>query len=122
MDIKFCENCDMKLEYYTDTEKTPPQLYLGCKACGYKEETNEKKCIYNNDYKIDLSQIINQNPFLEYDITLPSIQDNKNIKCPNDECITNKEKKPTDIIYIKYDHVNMKYSYICRDCKQCWTN
>lgn len=122
MDIKFCENCDMKLDYYTDNEKTPPQLYLGCKVCGFKEETNEKNCIYNNDYEIDISQIINQNPFLEFDITLPSIQDNKNIKCPNDECITNKEKKSTDIIYIKYDHENMKYSYICRDCKQCWTN
>jgi len=122
MDIKFCENCDMKLDYYTDTEKTPMILYQGCKACGYKEETRENHCIYNNDYHIDLSQIINQNPFLEYDITLPSIEGNKNITCPNDECISNKEKKATDIIYIKYDHEKMKYSYICRDCKQCWTN
>ena len=30
--------------------------------------------------------IINQNKFLEEDITLPSIQNNQNIKCPNKEC------------------------------------
>jgi len=122
MDIKFCEQCDMKLDYYTDNEVEPPQLYLGCKACGFKEENNDKICIYNNDYQIDLSQIINQNPFLEHDITLPTIQGNQNIKCPNKECQTNKEKVPSDILYIKYDHTNLKYSYICKHCKQNWTN
>jgi hypothetical protein len=124
MDINFCEQCDMKLDYYVESETVEgnPKLYLGCKACGFKKEHTESSCIYNNDYKIDLSQIINQNPYLEYDITLPLIKENQNISCPNSECISNKEKKPSEILYIKYDYENLKFSYICKHCKQNWTN
>ena len=43
------------------------------------KNVNKEKCIYNNDYEIDLSQVINRNPFLEYDITLPKIDGNKKI-------------------------------------------
>ena len=124
MDINFCEQCDMKLDYYveSETEEGTPKLYLGCKACGFKKEHNDSTCIYNNDYKIDLSQIINQNPYLEYDITLPLIKENQNISCPNAECVSNKEKVSSEILYIKYDYENLKFSYICKHCKQNWTN
>ena len=123
MDINFCEQCDMKLDYYVESESEEvPKLYLGCKACGFKKQHNDSSCIYNNDYKIDLSQIINQNPYLEYDITLPLIKENQNISCPNDECVSNKEKIPSEILYIKYDYENLKFSYICKHCKQNWTN
>jgi hypothetical protein len=122
MDIKFCEQCDMKLDYYTNTSIEPPELYLGCKACGYKEKAEDKTCIYNNEYEIELSEIINQNQYLQYDITLPKIKGNQNIKCPNKECDSNTKKLPSEIIYIKYDQKNMKYSYICTHCKQNWTN
>jgi hypothetical protein len=120
MDINFCEQCDMKLDFYIDPETS--KLYLGCKACGFNKEHTSKQCIYNNDYKIDLSQIINQNQYLEYDITLPTIKENQNISCPNEECRSNKEKIPSEIIYIKYDYENLKFSYICKHCKQNWTN
>jgi hypothetical protein len=119
MDINFCEQCDMKLDYYESDDQT---LYLGCKVCGFQKEHNETFCIYNNDYEVDLSQIINKNKFLEHDITLPVITNNKNIKCPNSECKSITEKKPSEIIYIKYDHEKLKFSYICKHCKQVWTN
>ena len=129
MDVNFCEKCDMKLDYYIEEQDEghesnsgEPKLYLGCKVCGNKQEHQGDACIYNNDYKIDLSQIINQNKFLEEDITLPSIQNNQNIKCPNKECISIKEKRPSDILYIKYDYESMKFSYICKYCKQSWIN
>ena len=121
MDFKFCKNCDMKLYYYV-SEEGDSKLYLGCKGCGHKEEHTGTTCIYNNEYEIDLSQIINQNKFLQDDITLPTIKGNQNMKCPNSECISIKEKKPSDIIYIKYDYDSMKFSYICNYCKQSWTN
>ena len=113
MDLNFCEQCDMKLDYY--------------KFCLLKKKSKKKEhigttCIYNNDYQIDLSQVINQNHFLEQDITLPTIQNNPNIKCPNEECPSIKEKKPSNILYIKYDHESLKFSYICKHCKQTWTN
>ena len=120
MDLKFCEQCDMKLDFYVSEEDS--KLYLGCKVCGNKVEHTGTACIYNNDYEIDLSQIINQNKFLEEDITLPTITNNQNIKCPNEVCHSNTEKKPSDILYIKYDHDSLKFAYICKHCKQTWTN
>ena len=124
MDINFCEQCDMKLDYYVEpeTDGENPKLHLGCKACGFSKVHSDKACIYNNDYQIDRSQIINQNQYLEYDITLPLIKENQNISCPNTECVSNKEKVPSEILYIKYDYENLKFSYICKHCKQNWTN
>ena len=120
MDLNFCEQCDMKMDFYISDEDS--KLYLGCKVCGNKVEHKGTACIYNNDYKIDQSQIINQNIFLEEDITLPKISNNQNIKCPNSECPSIKGKTPSEILYIKYDHESMKYSYICKHCKQSWSN
>ena len=119
MDLNFCKQCDMKLDFYIDDDS---KLYLGCKVCGNKEEHTGTSCIYNNDYEIDLSQIINQNKFIQEDITLPSIKNNQNLKCPNEKCESTQGKKPTDILYIKYDNEAMKFSYICKHCKQTWTN
>lgn len=121
MDLEFCGKCDMKMDFFTSDE-LDGKLYLGCKVCGNKKEHTKTACIYNNEYEIDLSQIINKNAYLEEDITLPVIINNPNIKCPNKECTTNTEKKPTEIIYIKYEEESLKFSYICKECKQTWTN
>ena len=120
MDLSFCNQCDMKLDFYVSDEDS--KLYRGCKVCGNKVEHTGTTCIYNNDYEIDLSKVINQNRYLEEDITLPTIINNQNIKCPNKECISVKEKKPSEILYIKYDHEALKFSYICKACKQTWVN
>tara|TARA_B100000073_G_scaffold342156_1_gene344778 strand:- start:600 stop:965 length:366 start_codon:yes stop_codon:yes gene_type:complete len=120
MEINFCPDCDNHLFIYSDEEKQ--KLYLGCKSCGKRVEYEETKCIYNNEYEINLSETINQNQYLEHDITLPSIHNNQNIQCPNSECISVKEKKPSDVMYIKYEQESMKYIYICKYCKQSWTN
>ena len=74
-----------------------------------------------NDHYIDLSESINSNKFINYDITLPHIKSD-NIKCPNSECISITDEKQSDIIYIKYDKDNMKYIYSCNHCGQKWTN
>jgi aspartate carbamoyltransferase regulatory subunit len=51
------------------------------------------------------------------DPTLPRIN---NILCPNAECKTNTEDVPREIIYIRYDNVNMKYVYLCSECDVVW--
>ena len=79
-----------------------------------KKPYNQEKCIYSNQYELDLSETINQNKFLKEDNTLPTIKDNSNIKCPNIECSSIKNNKPSDIQYIKYDHINMKFMYVCK--------
>lgn len=120
MEINFCDNCDNCLFLYSDEEKK--ELYLGCKVCQTKKPYNQEKCIYSNQYELDLSETINQNKFLKEDNTLPTIKDNSNIKCPNIECSSIKNNKPSDIQYIKYDHINMKFMYVCKYCSQKWTN
>ena len=114
MDINFCKVCD-NLLYLYENEDTK-QLYLGCKTCGNQQE-NKQTCIYDNQMSIDLSQSISQNPYLKEDVTLPSIKDNSNIKCPNVDCQGGKE-----ILYMKYEKDQMNYMYLCTNCQQTWTN
>ena len=122
MELNFCDNCNNLMDIYSDEESS--KLYLGCKACSSKKDfEDEKKCIYTNESTIELSDIINTNPYLTEDITLPVIKVNPNIKCPNSECICNKDKSvDSEIIYIKYDSEKLSYMYICKHCNQKWTN
>ena len=116
----FCDDCDNVMYLYLDKETEIPELYLYCKAC-----QNKKKYVgnllYNNDHNIDLSESINNNKFINYDITLPHIKSD-NIKCPNEQCKSITDNLQSDIIYMKYDKNNMKYIYTCNYCSQKWTN
>jgi hypothetical protein len=58
------------------------------------------------------------NEFTRKDPRLPHIR--KNITCPNLVCESNKGGKDPDVIYIKYDLVNMMYLYICDICGEKW--
>jgi len=120
MEVNFCDNCDNLLYIYSDEENK--SLYLGCKVCGEKKDYSDGKCIYSNEFNIDLSETINHNENLIHDITLPRIKDNKNIKCINQECESIKENKSSNVLYIKYDHENLKYLYVCKYCNQKWKN
>ena len=118
MNENICENCDNFMFTYTDEEKN---IYNGCKECGNKVSIKEK-CIYKTTYDVNISNILNTNQNLLNDLTLPRIENNPNIKCPNSECETNKDKKPCNIVYIKYNEEKMNYMYICKSCGQKWTN
>ena len=72
---------------------------------------------------MELSDIINTNPYLTEDNTLPLIKGNPNIKCPNTECICNTDDTvESEILYVKYDHEKLSYMYICKHCNQKWKN
>ena len=114
MEVYFCDNCGNHCSIYENIEEKT--LYLGCKSCGSRKEYTTS-CIYNNEYSIDLSKSISENPHLNYDVTLPEIKNNSKIKCSNPEC-----SNPNDILYVKYDEANMSYLYQCKNCKQSWTN
>ncbi len=122
MELNFCDNCNNLMDIYSDEENK--KLYLGCKCCSNKIDFNERdKCIYSNEKNIELSDIINSNKYLSDDITLPVIRGNKNIKCPNTECICNQQEDiESEITYIKYDTEKLSFLYICKHCKQKWTN
>ena len=119
-EIEFCNKCDNLLYLYSNQDND--KLYLGCKFCGEIKDYDSKQCIYNNEFNINLAEIFNHNQYITNDITLPSIENNPNIKCLNPECTSIKHNKPSNVIYIKYDYDNIKYLYICKYCNQKWTN
>ena len=114
----FCDDCNNTMYIYLD--KDISKLYLYCKTCLNKKEYNNN-LLYNNDSNIKISESINNNKFINYDITLPHIKSN-NIKCTNEGCKSIVDKLESDIIFIKYDKNNMKYIYTCNYCGQKWTN
>jgi aspartate carbamoyltransferase regulatory subunit len=82
--------------------------------------TTEGLCVMKTDIEKGeqkFNHIIN--PYTKLDPTVPRI---KNIKCPNGSCSTNENssQKETDIIYMRYDDLNMKYLYLCVDCDTVW--
>ena len=39
---------------------------------------------------------------------------------PNPECESNKDEKKREVIFIRYDDVNVKYIYLCAVCNTSW--
>lgn len=114
--MEFCSICNNMLYIKSNENK----LIKYCKHCSFeKEEDNSKaikisETIYTED---DLLFNQNINKYLRFDPTLPRIFDEKN-KCTNINCDATSEQK--QIIYKKYDHINMSYFYICDHCGFIW--
>jgi len=90
-----------------------------CRNCGYQEEDKKGGLILEIDLKEKISEghKILMNEFTTQDPTLPHIN---TIKCPNSGCESNTSGKEKDVIYLKYDTVNMKFLYICNICNTQW--
>jgi DNA-directed RNA polymerase subunit M/transcription elongation factor TFIIS len=89
-----------------------------CRNCGFQEE-EKGGLVMEIDLKEKTSEgyKILMNEFTKQDPTLPHVN---TIKCPNAECETNLGDKERDVIYLKYDAVNMKFLYICNVCETQW--
>lgn len=91
-----------------------------CRNCGFQEE-EKGGLILEMDLKEKTSEgyKILMNEFTTQDPTLPHVN---TIKCPNAECDSNSPAsgKERDVIYLKYDTVNMKFLYICNVCNTRW--
>jgi DNA-directed RNA polymerase subunit M/transcription elongation factor TFIIS len=98
--------------------ESEPQLRRICRNCGYSE-IMEGGLILELDLKEKTSEgyKILMNEFTKNDPTLPHVH---NITCPNNDCESNTTDKESDIIYLKYDAVNMKFLYICNLCETKW--
>jgi DNA-directed RNA polymerase subunit M/transcription elongation factor TFIIS len=118
MDVEFCDKCDNIYYLYINSENS--NINYICKSCGNKKIMDTRVISVNNNtnINIDKSDVINTNPFISHDITLPTIKGNKNIKCKNELC----DADEINIKYIKYDEINMKYLYICNHCGIKWKN
>ncbi len=112
--MNFCKNCHNMLYLKKD------ELQYFCRTCGNVSNDKIEKHVYSSQYVND--DIINQylkNPYLLNDPTLPRL---KNLKCPNESCPTVKSNEDSDVVFIKYNYLNMKYLYICAKCKTSWKN
>ena len=114
--LKFCSVCDNYLYMQMDGESQ--ELRRICRKCGFKEDSKGGLVMEmmiqqrsSEGYKVLLNEFTRKDP------RLPHIR--KNIACPNAACESNHGKDP-DVIYIKYDLVNLMYLYICDLCGDQW--
>ena len=116
--MHFCSVCENM--YYISIDEKTGNLKYYCRNCGNNDTnlTVETIMVSQNVLKKNEKQfnhIINK--YTKLDPTLPRIN---NILCPNENCSTNKSNEPREIIYIRYDDINMKYVYLCSSCDTCW--
>lgn len=120
--MRFCSECQ-NMYYIRINAENSNQLIYYCRNCGTEDTVNDtssvsvsKISMKNNDQQF--SHIINK--YTKLDPTLPRIN---NISCINSECETNHEDakiEDREVIYIRYDEVNMKYVYLCSTCDTIW--
>ena len=118
--MKFCKVCQ-NMYYIKLNENDPNSIVYYCRNCG-DEDLNilndnivVSKTVYKNNKK-NFENIINE--YTHLDPTLPRT---KLLKCPDENCSSNKDNN-NEIIYIRYDNVNIKYVYLCSKCNFVWTN
>jgi len=116
--LRYCPICDNYLYMQVDAESQ--ELRRICRKCGFKEDDAKGGLVMemmvqqksSEGYKILLNEFTRKDP------RLPHIR--SNITCPNTVCDSNKPGKNPDVIYIKYDTVNLMYLYICDICGDQW--
>jgi DNA-directed RNA polymerase subunit M/transcription elongation factor TFIIS len=121
--------------YISITPDNEMQYY--CRNCGNIDNTSaaDNICVSKVNVKHtttqqSFSKVVNK--YTKFDPTLPRIT---TIRCPNDECSSNKldgsssehggpaaakKKSANEIIYVRYDDTNLKYVYLCAKCDKVW--
>ena len=112
--MHFCIKCHNMYYIRVAAEDSNTLVYY-CRNCGYVDDqlTAENICVSKTQLKRTkqkFNHIINN--YTKLDPTLPRIN---TIKCPNAACDSNKEGD-REVIYLRYDDVNMKYVYLCAKC------
>lgn len=122
--MHFCIKCDNMYYIRISTDDDNKLIYY-CRNCGHEDEiiTKEYICVSSTQLKRTeqkYTHIVNK--YTKLDPTLPRTN---SIRCPNTECASNKrdddeDYKKNEIIYMRYDDINMKFIYICANCDTMW--
>jgi DNA-directed RNA polymerase subunit M/transcription elongation factor TFIIS len=119
--MHFCNVCS-NMYYIRINADDPNKLVYYCRKCGNEDTllAAQNVCVSKTQIKKSeqsFNHIINK--YTKLDPTLPRVN---NILCPNQDCPTNKDGAEREIIYIRYDDVNMKYVYLCSNdaCNTVW--
>lgn len=124
--MHFCSKCD-NMYYIRINENDHNKLVYYCRNCGNVDDELSMTNLCVSKTKIRQNKQIYSHMINEYtknDVTLPRT---KTIKCPNQDCKSNKKKEKEDdneaqqeVIYLRYDDINMKYIYMCVNCNTTW--
>ena len=115
--MKFCVNCqNMYYLKVTEYDETSVMNYF-CRKCNDEQLVDELELIKEVTYEKYPETPININKNIKHDPTIPHIH---TINCPNKECKSLHEKNANDVIYYRYDDINMKYIYMCCYCDTMW--
>ena len=117
--MHFCSKCQNMYYISIDPNDANTLVYY-CRNCGNQDKTISVDNVTVSKVQLkkseqEFSHIINK--YTKLDPTLPRV--NK-ILCPNAECDTNTKEAEREIIYIRYDDVNMRYVYLCSSCDTVW--
>ena len=118
--MHFCNKCDNMYYIRISSDKTNDTLIYYCRNCGNEDDklTNDNICVSKTQIKRSEQKFNHTvNEYTKLDPTLPRIN---TISCPNNECISNKEKGDREVIYIRYDNTNQLYLYLCAKCDITW--
>lgn len=120
--MHFCSNCKNMLYIRLKDDESNNLIYY-CRNCGETGDsiTQESVCVLNTDIiNNEKAYLQDINEYTKLDPTLPRTQ---NIKCPNQSCPSNsltEEENKNEVIYLRYDDINLKYVYICTKCDTIW--
>ena len=118
--MHFCIKCHNMYYLKINNEVDANQLIYYCRNCGHEDTmlSSENICVSRTDMttsKKTYEHIVNE--YTKLDPTLPRT---KTIKCPNQDCKSNKGEEKQEVIYLRYDDQNMKYIYLCSVCDTLW--
>lgn len=113
--MNFCDVCDNMFYLTNRQEDDKMKLLYTCKKCG-NEKNIEKDIVSSTSFvkREQYNSVINK--YTKLDPTLPRIY---SLKCPNENCTNHTEPSP-EIIYVRYDNVELKYAYLCPLCDAIW--
>ena len=115
--MHFCNECH-NMYYIRISNDDPNKLIYYCRNCGHEDSSLNVDNVNISSIQVKNNSQLNYiNKYTKLDPTLPRIKD---ILCPNPECTTNTKHTSREIIYIRYDDVNMKYIYLCSTCDIVW--
>ncbi len=117
--MHFCNVCD-NMYYIRVDEDSGSKLIYYCRKCGNEDSliSDKNACVLKtnvNTVETSIDYVVNE--YTKYDPTLPRFN---SILCPNADCQTNTKDAPREIIYIRYDEVELKYIYLCSTCDTSW--
>ena len=119
--MHFCIKCD-NMYYLKISNENSNNLIYYCRNCGYEDTDSsvDNICVSRTQVKRSeqkYSHVINE--YTKQDPTLPRIN---TIKWPKIDCPSNvdEDKVSRDVLFIRYDDINMKYIYMCSKCDTVW--